>query len=317
LGAAIVGRLVLDFTGVGGMADILGNLSGAALAGDNLWTVSDEGRTIERLVRSGDRFVFAEQLRLDDLILDIPGGDDEVDLEMADVAGGRLWLAGSHARVRKKPKEETGPGVNPELKDRKSQRLLASLPLSADGATPAKGRALPFRDAGSLRDALAQDAWLGPFMELASKENGFDIEGMMAHGDGVLLGLRGPVIDGHAVVVSLALGDGFAIRGHALHFLDLGEMGVRDLTRDGGDVLVLAGPVGDATSPFRLHRWRPGAALKASKPEVVFSWPDTGEKPEALCPLGEGRYLVLYDKPGEARIDGGRYLADVLEIGGG
>jgi len=42
------------------------------------------------------------------------------------------------------------------------------------------------------------------------------------------------------------------------HFLNLEGLAVRDLAHfDRHEILVLAGPVGEAPGPFALFRWRP------------------------------------------------------------
>ena len=56
-----------------------------------------------------------------------------------------------------------------------------------------------------IRRRLRKDPVLGPFVGLPSKENGLDIEGLAVRGDTVLLGLRGPVIRGYALVVRLEM----------------------------------------------------------------------------------------------------------------
>ena len=95
---------------------------------------------------------------------------------------------------------------------------MPSLPL----ASPALQRRLHLGDTGDahaadLRDNLSglagRDSWLWlagepllrPFLPIPSKDNGLDIEGITARGDRVLLGLRGPVLRGIALVAELRL----------------------------------------------------------------------------------------------------------------
>jgi hypothetical protein len=111
---------------------------------------------------------------------------------------------------------------------------------------------------------LAADDWLGPFAELPGKDNGLDVEGLAWCGDTLLLGLRGPVLRGWAVLVALrpehglhhelGLGETFDGHRYRLYFAGLGGLGVRDLCRDGDDLLILAGPTMDLDGPFRIHR---------------------------------------------------------------
>ena len=103
---------------------------------------------------------------------------------------------------------------------------------------------------GDLTAALQDDPYLGPSLAIPAKENGLDVEGLAVLGDRVLLGLRGPVLRGWATILEvepqpdpqdpsrLTLGS----PPYRQHFLDLDDLGVRDLCRDGNDVLVLAGP---------------------------------------------------------------------------
>ena len=304
--------VVLDYKGAGGTPEILRNLSGLAAEGGTLWTVSDEGRTLERLEAVEGGYLLAEQLRLDALFPDLPVGK-EADLESVDVAGGRVWVCGSHGRVREKrrPPDRAAAGV----RRRPSRHLLGSVPL--DGAR--QPRALPFLGASSLRRRLRDDPFLSVFMNVPSKENGFDVEGVTVRGNRLLLGLRGPVIDGLAIVLELGLekNGSIADRAPLRHFLKLGGLGIRDLARWDDDVLVLAGPNGAADGPFRLHRWRPAETPASQAVRHLHSWPLGPEHPEGICRLawdGRDGLLVVFDSQDDRRIDGTRYWADWLEI---
>lgn len=301
--------VLLDYAGAEGLLDILTNLSGAAVEGKRLWTVSDEGRTIELMLRDGDGYKLAEQIQLDDLFPDLPKG--EADLESICCADGRLWVAGSHTRVRR-PAE----GVpRPKLRDRPSRHLLGSLTAAGEA------RALPQTGRGALRPALAKDPFLRPFLELPTKENGLDIEGQAVLGNRLFLGLRGPLIDNHAIVLEVPLSSTGRVRlaGLRRHFLWLGGLGVRDLARDGDRLLVVAGPVTAAAGPFTLHDWTPGRGGGVDFPESIARWPEAAERPEGVCRLDRGGrrgLLVLYDAPDGDRIDGASYRADWFALGG-
>ena len=104
-----------------------------------------------------------------------------------------------------------------------------------------------------MRRRLSSNSYLGPFIDLPSKENGLDIEGLVVAGKRVLLGLRGPLMDGIAIVVELSLGSGTRIKRSSTRLLchNLDGLGVRDLARGNGSILVLAGPVAAArVGPF-------------------------------------------------------------------
>ncbi|MGO7205162.1 DUF3616 domain-containing protein [Rhizobium ruizarguesonis] len=163
-----------------------------------------------------------------------------------------------------------------------------------------------------MRTILERDLFLSPFRELPTKENGIDIEGLAVIGERVFVGLRGPVVGGMAVVAELFIDQNFTLLSARPYFLNLGGLGVRELTRDGENLLVLAGAVGEAQGPFTLYRWSPEVG---AVPRKVYAWGTSIEKPEGLCWCqigGERRLLVLYDSPGDVRIKSGSYVADFL-----
>ena len=315
-------RIILDYAAAEG-AKLLENLSGIAAVGDFLWTVSDEGRTLECLRRNGDGYALARQVMLDDVFADIPGKakDDELDLESISIADGALWLSGSHCRVRAKPLNEDEAGAAPEpnsrIKDRPSRTLFGEIALEQDGGALGAARALPFTGPGSLREHLAANEYLAPFLKLPSKENGLDIEGLAIVDGAAFLGLRGPLIDSYAAAVELTLDSGFQIAESRLHFIDLAGLGIRDMAQDGSDILMIAGPVTGASGPFKLFRWTPQRVASVQAAELVFDWPAGAEKPEGLCVMernGERGAIILYDSPDKNRIEDRKYAADWLPL---
>jgi hypothetical protein len=299
------------------------------VAGRFLWTASDEGRTLECLEPDGDGYRLRRQYRLDSLFPDLPGkkSDDEADVEALAVDRDCLWICGSHCWVRKKT--ESPSLLSDEIVERPSRHLLGRVKLVDDGGRIADfGEVLSFTGRGSLREALAKNKFLGPFLELPSKENGLDIEGMTIGADGKLLfGLRGPLFDSFAAVVAAEIEARkrgrlqIKKRSIVLHFLDLGGLGVRDLTRSGDEMFVLAGPVTSAPAPFRIYRWKPQDPTYVQRPVLLHEWAyswgtstpaEDPENPEGLSVLDRGRpgLLVLFDSPRLSRIEGTRYFAD-------
>lgn len=194
-----------------------------------------------------------------------------------------------------------------------------------------------------LTEALRFDPHLAPFLAIPSKDNGFDVEGLAVRGDRVLLGLRGPVLRGWAVVLELELEEvGTGLLGlrpigdqgapYRKHFLDLRGLGLRDMCLHGDDLLVLAGPTMDLDGPAGVYRWRD--ALGADAPsllgkddlEQLLEVPyGTGEHaaqdhPEGLCVFreseqGEPALLVVYDAPDAHRTQGEAGVrADVFHL---
>lgn len=188
---------------------------------------------------------------------------------------------------------------------------------------------------GGITGILADDPHLAPFLAIPGKDNGFDLEGVAVHGESLYLGLRGPVLRGWAVVVTLLPRNDMTQDGLELapldddgtvyrtHFLDLGGLGVRDLCPDGADLLVLAGPSMDLDGPVRVYRWR--EALDGDAPRVVrapalsreldLPFGDGDDHAEGIGLLDERRLLVVYDSPAPARlIEPGTVLADVVPL---
>ena len=304
--------VILDYEGAVGQAAILDNISGVAVDGSSIWTVSDEGRTVERLGVAADGYRLVEQVRLDDILPDLPPGK-EADLEALDIANGRVWVCGSHCRVRRKPDAEGR--LNAGFRRRPSRHALAAF----QPEHPEDHFALPFVGDGSLRRRLRDDAVLSAFMNLPSKENGLDIEGLAVGPGWLMLGLRGPVVDSFAVVMELALRQDGQVADRAVvrHTLKLGGLGVRDLARWGDDILVLAGPVTAADGPFRIHLWQPARTTAPQDAQLIYAWPLGHEHPEGLCRLdrdGRTGLLVVYDSPNRDRNSGSRYRADWFEV---
>lgn len=313
-------QYVLDY-GSAASEPLLRNLSCAALIGEHLWTVSDEGRSLECLKRNGDGFALEHQYQLDALFGGLleGGPDDEIDLEAMSFDQGRLWLCGSHCRVRRKPAEKDH--LDPRLRRRPSRHLFGSVGLDREGKLDkSPAMALPALGRNSLRRTLREDPYLAPFIGLPSKEGGLDIEGLLVRRERAFIGCRGPLIDSMAVVIELALSDKLR-RGASVeqrHFINLGGLGIRGLAQVGKDILIIGGPVADAPGPFRLFSWRPQTTERIQEATVLLDWPITGEKPEGICPLpdsdGVPGLLVLFDSPADSRLSGSTYLAEWRQL---
>lgn len=323
----------------------------------NLWIASDETTTIERL-SSTKQYTFGDhqQFAIADFI-DLFNQEDEVDIEGMDYAGGYLWLIGSHSTKRKKPK---GKNVEKDLhklartEAEPNRYLLARIPVFEGelfkSCAPSDRPENPLTAAilqkvgerNSLMEALEQDTHLGEFVaaSLPAKENGFDIEGLTVCGDTILIGLRGPVLGGWAIILEVEVTEveagvlqlkeiGKQGLRYKKHFVDLGGLGIRELCLRGDDLLVLAGPTMDLDGSTRVFRLK--KMLKHSD-ESRF-WQDS-EDLELLfdIPFGQGTdhaeglvlfsflektdsLLVIYDSPDAKRMYGSNsVLADVYRL---
>ena len=164
-------------------------------------------------------------------------------------------------------------------------------------------------------------------------------------GDRVFLGLRGPVLRGWAVILSISVEAdpeddtrlrlrpiGPKQRLYEKHFLDLCGLGVRELCADGEDLLILAGPTMELDGRASVFRWpevatvRGDSLIERDVLETALDLPyGVGEKegvehPEGLAFLGDGgsgkQLVVVYDAPGKHRRRGRAAVdADVYDVG--
>lgn len=337
-------HIVLDYGPVGASnvkrpKKVASSLSGVAQCGPWLWTASDEGSTIERLRWLGDRYGDAQSFDLG-RILQLPNGDDELDLEGLALRNTTLWMIGSHSATRAKP-DAKPDGRDGEcdllsgqierlarIEPRPRRRLLARLDLTADGSAPVQegGLCLPF-GAGrrGLHALLEGDPHLAPFLALPAKENGLDIEGIAAGSSTIMVGLRGPVLRGeYAVILELRLdahedhlrARTFGNNGprYRKHFVELDGCGVRDLHAVGDDLVILAGPtMGNAGSIF-CRVWPKALAGEGTGDSFVAAHalqagppihPQRAGNPEAIGdimhPDGRRGWIVLRDYPDRSK----------------
>ncbi len=308
-------------------------LSAAARIGNTLIAAGDEGGNLEIMALRSAGWEQVARVSLHDLIRLPADKSVEIDIEGLAVEGDWLWVVGSHSLKRQKPRGKSPRQDLNDLRviDREANRfVLARLPLVRNKS----GQTRPVARDGDRRPAmveigkrssallswLAEDPVLAPFLDTPSKENGLDVEGIAVDRNHVWLGLRGPVLRGHAIVLQLDLKankrdvlkakkiDG--TRRFRKYLLTLDGLGIRDLELDGNDLLVLTGPAMLAAGAARIMRWRDAVEAKGSevvpekKLEVVLEL-EAGESrntPEAICRYGGGRLLVLHDNPSEKRL---------------
>lgn len=326
-----------------GRGKLLTNISAATRVGDSLFIAGDEHADLDRLTLGEDGCAAHERFPLADLL---PLGDpeEEADLEGLAEDDGWLWVVGSHARTRAKPEKAEGECIDldtlADLKDTRARCLLARLPLTADGggwrpvAEDGERRAGLLRQKGggnAIAKALRRDPLIRPFTRLPAKEGGVDVEGIAVCGDRAALGMRGPVIAGHALLIEFRVtakrsGRLKLSEKPVLRLLAMEGLGVRDLKRMGDDLVILAGPTTGLDGPCALYRWRGWAndpprdprRVRLHRPERVLDLPfGRGEDhPEGLALWGDGRVLVINDSPGQARLAGGAgtIVADLFDL---
>lgn len=336
--ATPVGRLQLRFSAD---QDTVSNLSASVRVNDTFFVGADEACAIERLMIAGDSCAQHESIPLSGL-LDLADPDAEADIEGLAVEDGWLWVTGSHARTRPKPKDGKRLDLSElsNLKDTRPRCLLARIPLVEDNGVCTPVKVCGERRAGLVRQSkhgsdlakrMIADPLLKPFTRVPAKEGGIDVEGIAVCANRVALGLRGPVIATYAVLLELIVkpkkSGRLAIEGDvAKRLLALEGLGIRDLKRNGDDLLILAGPTTGLSGPCAIYRWRDWAnqppkhdqKVEVHRPERIVELPfGRGvDHPEGLALWGDGRVLVLCDSPSKDRLgdNGLTIAADLFEL---
>jgi hypothetical protein len=333
-------------------------LSAVCRDGPWLWLAGDEEPRLERMRAGppdGDFYDDRRSFRLGDFV-DLPVGPDvEVDVEGLDRTDDYLWIVGSHGRTRKQVDDDDegdkALGKLAKVRSHPNRHVLIRVPIADpdNDAVPVRSTseggtrrtaALLDGGVGGLADVLSTDEHLAPFLALPSKDNGLDVEGIVGLEDGVLLGLRGPVLRGWAVVLELrpvevpGRADRLALPSdgppYRKYFLQMDGLGVRDLCRVDDDVLVLAGPTMDLDGPVRLYRWigagreRGSGLIRREQVPFVRKLPhgrgktrgfDHAEGITLLRDNGHDEVLVVYDSPAESRKrNGDVVLTDVVRL---
>jgi hypothetical protein len=346
----VEGTVRLAFGTASGSTPIA-NLS--AVHGDEgwLWLAGDELPRLDRLTRveqDGHAYTRHASYPLGELVELPDGADEEVDVEGMDRHGDYLWLVGSHSRSRKRPDPDDPDARSvkdlAKIRNHPNRHVILRVPLetTSEGPVPARSVRTSAGEVltaaildGDLTEALADDDHLSPFLHVPGKDNGFDVEGLAAFGDRILLGLRGPVLRGWAVLLEVAVeedgDDPTRLRlgspPYRKCFVDLNGLGVRDLCRMGDDVLILAGPTMDLDGPTRVYRWRYSARLREAEVvrgreivrlvDVPFGAGEDHAEGITLQvgPRGRASLLVVYDTPAESRLpEPGTVTADLLGL---
>lgn len=331
--------------------DLIGDLSAVAVTPDgSLWLGSDELLGIERLsLVEPNIFAHHQHFPLGDFI-ELLDQENEIDIEGFDYSDGYLWLTGSHSTKRKKAKGDLQRLT--KIKTEPNRYLLARVPIvdgqpvkctTEDQNQQKRAACLETNGAGNiLIDALKEDEHLGAIVSsgLPSKDNGLDIEGLAVHQNKILLGLRGPVLRGWAIILELEIEEtepGILTlkkieqtdRIYKKHFVYLDGLGVRELCLHGENLIILAGPTMVLDGAMRVFRWYNAlnyssdslSEQESGKLEVLFDLPfkvgtDRAEGLALYNCLGQkDSLLIVYDSPDPSRRpQPGEIFADVFQL---
>jgi hypothetical protein len=281
------------------------NASAAEPLGESMFVVADDE---DNTLAVYDRVKGGSPLKtfeLNDFLKPDPA-EPEVDIEGATQIGNRVYWISSHGRNRKG-------------KVRPSRSRLFATEFVVNGAS------VTLKFIGQPYKTLLADITAAPQLtkynlarasEIAPKEpGGFNIEGLAAtpSGDALLIGLRNPIRQGKAIVITLqnpaeAVSGGKARIGEAIE-LDLGGLGVRSMEYwpERKYYVVVAGPAD--SGDCQLYTWS-GANTDAPRrmeaidigdytPESLVIYPDSAQQGIQIISDDGSRKQNLNVKPSE------------------
>ncbi|MBE9179941.1 DUF3616 domain-containing protein [Oculatella sp. LEGE 06141] len=339
-------------------SNLLNEVSAAAFTPDgSLWVGSDELASIERLTAVEPYVYGNHQPFAVSNFVKLANPDGEIDIEGLDYSDSYLWFTGSHSSKRKKAK-----GKKPDKDIQKlatievelNRYMIARIPVidgelvqsASDPNHPEKtltAAYLQTTETGNLlTDALKDDPHLGVYMstQLASKDNGFDVEGLTVRGNRIFLGLRGPVLGGWAIILELEMNElepgllslkriGPDNRYYKKHFVNLNGLGIRELCLYQDDLIILAGPTMVLEGKMEIFKLKKAfnrdgdtiASADSGDLKSLFDLPFTigSDHAEGLalfkCLGQSNALLVVYDAPDQARrIEPAAVLMDVFRL---
>ena len=225
----------------------------------------------------------------------------ELDGEGVAFSDGAFYVIGSHGHPRDQKHRLDPQGDATEIAAKikaSSQVLRVRLPTSAwtDNADTVEG---DVQSSSRLREAIASNNELAPFLDQRLDTGGMTIEGVAAANGRLYIGFRSPLLDAQTAVimdVSLASVFGTGSLDARVTKLNLGGRGIRDLAVYENSFLILAGPASEEGDDYAVYQWdgSKSAELLGDLPPIADD-----SKPEAILPLDHNlastRILVLSD----------------------
>ena len=292
------------------------DISAIVLMDDYVLVGSDEGNHLQVLEKQADGKTYKQGNKI---ILDKDA--KEIDIEGIASKGATIYVACSCSLARKSVKgdEKTIAKNLKRLKtiSEESERLQRCQ-LFRFSFDTSSGKSSEV-DVVSIRDTLAdKESILARFMNIPSKENGVDIEGVAVDDNETLyLGFRGPVLRGNYVPILVTTFDD--PKNYQIRYIQMGGRGVRDLTKVQDGFLIIGGPIGDQEISYKLYFWDgsntiPGTDQKtAPRMDCLGEIPtENGAKAEGIDLIQETpteyQVVIVYDslkngKPGLFRVD--------------
>ena len=273
----------------------------------------DETQGVQIVILNDGELVAGDFIKLTNAQYD--GKPLELDAEGVAFERGSFYVVGSHGRPRhhKDSKKEAANNAKAQ-----ATRQIFRVTLDASDVDMKNGKLVAqpaIKRSTDLAGILQRQPDLSSSFDRELEENGLTIEGIAIRDGRLYVGMRGPVLDADAAVLSVPLSAVFEGQEAAskLHRLALEKdalghsRGVRDIVRHANGFLILAGPVNDPPddreiqpTDYSIYEWDGEGRLERRRHIPVFG---KKVKPEALLPLDgdaqRARILVLFDGPKE------------------
>ena len=220
----------------------------------------------------------------------------EIDAEAAAYDDGYVYVTGSHGMSRRK------------CKFRQSQFYVFRFPVDKETGKPKfsishENVAPEIERSDKLRQIVNDAPSVGRFAEKCLDDMGVNFEGLAVTGGKMFFGLRGPSIDGHAFVLEVSVDRvfGSATADAIIHKINLGnEIGIRDLARVDGGLLILTGHANEGIFAPQIFFWNLEAMSLTTMGELPVI---PAKKAETILVIEEEssesganyRVLILYD----------------------
>lgn len=297
------------------------DISAIVLMGEYVLVGSDEGNHLQVLKKQKDGNTYKQ---VGKITLDKKA--KEVDIEGIAKHGDTIYVACSCSLARKSVKsDEKTIAQNIQRletisKESERSERCQLFRFSFDAAS---GKSSEI-EAVNIKDILTdEESILARFMNIPSKENGVDIEGVAVDdNESLYLGFRGPILRGNYVPILVTTFND--PEDYQIRFVQMEGRGVRDLTKVQDGFLIIGGPMGDQDSSYKLYFWDgtdmiPGTDQKTCPAMDClgeFEFPPEiqakGAKVEGIDLIQETsteyQIIIVYDslengKPGLFRID--------------
>lgn len=281
------------------------DISAIGFLGKYLLIGADEGNTIQVLAPNEEQ-ARAQYRVINNIELPVPNADkEEIDIEGITISDNTVYVVGSHSLNRTTIRSDKTYQENLErllkVKNEDNRKNVFKFKLDID--TGILNSSIKQK---SLQKILERDDLLKRFVNIPSKENGIDIEGIAVKEDRLYFGFRAPVLRGKYVpVMTVKFKDINNKDKYELCYVSLEGNGIRDLVAVDDGFLILAGAMGDGISPYQVYFWDGRDTLLGSdktpaKLQLLGEIPTVqGAKAEGLAIMEKKangyKVLVVYD----------------------